>query len=165
MSAVTPVAPTTAHVAVRRASPHHKTPSMPSVQAASSSPAAALVAINICVTFIASARPLLRGGVLQLLTGLLQVGLLLFGGTLSLGMRVPYSLPSCPFGLALGCLGGVPGLVALAHLNILLSRGAFLGASGWAYSKGGPVLNILGFQPLMYVVSAVFLWYFVHGVV
>jgi solute:Na+ symporter, SSS family len=29
----------------------------------------------------------------------------------------------------------------------------FLGASGWAYSKGGPVLNILGFQPLMYVVS------------
>ena len=29
----------------------------------------------------------------------------------------------------------------------------FLGASGWAYSKGGPVLYILGYQPLMYVVS------------
>ncbi len=29
----------------------------------------------------------------------------------------------------------------------------FLGASGWAYSKGGPVLYILAYQPLMYVVS------------
>lgn len=29
----------------------------------------------------------------------------------------------------------------------------FLGASGWAYSKGGPVLYILGYQPLIYVVS------------
>ncbi len=29
----------------------------------------------------------------------------------------------------------------------------FLGASGWAYSKGGPVLYILGYQPLFYVVS------------
>jgi solute:Na+ symporter, SSS family len=29
----------------------------------------------------------------------------------------------------------------------------FLGASGWAYSKGAPVLYILGYQPLMYVVS------------
>jgi solute:Na+ symporter, SSS family len=29
----------------------------------------------------------------------------------------------------------------------------FLGASGWAYSKGGPVLYILGYQPLMCVVS------------
>jgi SSS family solute:Na+ symporter len=28
-----------------------------------------------------------------------------------------------------------------------------LGASGWAYSKGGPALFILGYQPLMYVVS------------
>ena len=29
----------------------------------------------------------------------------------------------------------------------------FLGASGWAYSKGAPVLYILAYQPLMYVVS------------
>jgi SSS family solute:Na+ symporter len=29
----------------------------------------------------------------------------------------------------------------------------FLGASGWAYSRGGPVLYILGYAPLMYVVS------------
>jgi SSS family solute:Na+ symporter len=29
----------------------------------------------------------------------------------------------------------------------------FLGASGWAYSRGGPALFILGYQPLMYVVS------------
>jgi len=29
----------------------------------------------------------------------------------------------------------------------------FLGASGWAYSKGAPVLYVLGYQPLMYVVS------------
>lgn len=29
----------------------------------------------------------------------------------------------------------------------------FLGASGWAYSRGGPVLYILAYQPLMYVAS------------
>lgn len=29
----------------------------------------------------------------------------------------------------------------------------FLGASGWAYSRGGPVLYILAYQSLMYVVS------------
>jgi solute:Na+ symporter, SSS family len=29
----------------------------------------------------------------------------------------------------------------------------FLGASGWAYSRGGPVLYILGVQPLIFVVS------------
>jgi len=29
----------------------------------------------------------------------------------------------------------------------------FLGASGWAYSRGGPVLYIMAYQPLMYVVS------------
>src|SRR5215470_17126467 len=29
----------------------------------------------------------------------------------------------------------------------------FLGASGWAYSRGGPALYILGYQPLMYIVS------------
>ena len=29
----------------------------------------------------------------------------------------------------------------------------FLGACGWAYSKGGPALYILGYAPLMYVVS------------
>lgn len=29
----------------------------------------------------------------------------------------------------------------------------FLGASGWAYSKGGPVLYILGYTPLIYVVA------------
>jgi len=85
--------------------------------------------MNVGVTSIAPAC-LLLGGVLQLLTGLLQVGLFLFRCPLSLGIRVPYRLPGCPFGLALGCLGGVPGLVTLAHLNILLSRGALLGTSG-----------------------------------
>jgi SSS family solute:Na+ symporter len=29
----------------------------------------------------------------------------------------------------------------------------FLGASGWAYTRGAPVLYILGYQPLMYAVS------------
>ncbi|HXY23393.1 MAG TPA: sodium:solute symporter family protein [Candidatus Acidoferrum sp.] len=29
----------------------------------------------------------------------------------------------------------------------------FLGASGWAYSRGGPVFYILAYQPLIYVVS------------
>jgi SSS family solute:Na+ symporter len=29
----------------------------------------------------------------------------------------------------------------------------FLGASGWAYSKGGPALYILGYQPLAFLVS------------
>src|ERR1700680_1380508 len=30
---------------------------------------------------------------------------------------------------------------------------SFLGASGWAYSRGGPALYILGYLPLAYVVS------------
>src|SRR5882724_12473004 len=29
----------------------------------------------------------------------------------------------------------------------------FLGASGWAYSKGGPALYIIGYQPLAFLVS------------
>jgi solute:Na+ symporter, SSS family len=29
----------------------------------------------------------------------------------------------------------------------------FFGASGWAYSRGGPALHILGYNPLIYVVS------------
>src|SRR5262249_16844548 len=63
---------------------------------------------------------LLLGGVLQLLARLLQVGRLLLRGPLGLGIRVPGHLPSCLLGLALGCLGGVPGLSALAHQNLLL---------------------------------------------
>src|SRR5271169_2848307 len=30
---------------------------------------------------------------------------------------------------------------------------AFLGASGWAYSRGGPALYILAYLPLAYVIS------------
>lgn len=44
-------------------------------------------------------------------------------------------------------------LVWLLMAGELYTTFTFLGASGWAYSKGGPVLYILGYQPLMYVVS------------
>jgi SSS family solute:Na+ symporter len=44
-------------------------------------------------------------------------------------------------------------LVWLLMAGEIYTTFTFLGASGWAYSKGGPVLYILGYQPLMYVVS------------
>src|SRR5437899_6531779 len=44
-------------------------------------------------------------------------------------------------------------LVLLLMAGEIYTTFTFLGASGWAYSKGGPVLYILGYQPLMYVVS------------
>jgi hypothetical protein len=98
-----------AHVAARRASPHHKTPVCPACGLTASLPAAALVAVNVGVMSIASARPLLLGGVLQLLTGLCQAGLLSVAAAWAYG--VPGGLPGYPVGLALGCLGGVSGLV------------------------------------------------------
>jgi SSS family solute:Na+ symporter len=45
------------------------------------------------------------------------------------------------------------GLVWLLMAGEIYTTFTFLGASGWAYSKGGPVLYILGYSPLMYVVS------------
>ncbi len=44
-------------------------------------------------------------------------------------------------------------LVWLLMAGEIYTTFTFLGASGWAYSKGGPVLYILGYSPLMYVVS------------
>ena len=44
-------------------------------------------------------------------------------------------------------------LVWLLMAGEIYTTFTFLGVSGWAYSKGGPVLFILGYQPLMYVVS------------
>jgi len=44
-------------------------------------------------------------------------------------------------------------LVWLLMAGEVYTTFTFLGASGWAYSKGGPVLYILGYQPLMYVVA------------
>lgn len=44
-------------------------------------------------------------------------------------------------------------LVWLLMAGEVYTTFTFLGASGWAYSKGGPVLYILGYQPLIYVVS------------
>src|SRR6202140_5409888 len=44
-------------------------------------------------------------------------------------------------------------LVWLLTAGEIYTTFTFLGASGWAYSRGGPVLYILGYQPLMYVVS------------
>ena len=44
-------------------------------------------------------------------------------------------------------------LVWLLMAGEVYTTFTFLGASGWAYSKGAPVLYILGYQPLMYVVS------------
>jgi SSS family solute:Na+ symporter len=44
-------------------------------------------------------------------------------------------------------------LVWLLMAGEIYTTFTFLGASGWAYSKGGPVLYILGYSPLIYVVS------------
>jgi len=44
-------------------------------------------------------------------------------------------------------------LVWLLMAGEIYTAFTFLGASGWAYSRGGPVLYILGYGPLMYVVS------------
>src|SRR5258706_14994340 len=44
-------------------------------------------------------------------------------------------------------------LVWLLMAGEIYTTFTFLGASGWAYSRGGPVLYILGYQPLMDVVS------------
>jgi solute:Na+ symporter, SSS family len=44
-------------------------------------------------------------------------------------------------------------LVWLLMAGEVYTTFTFLGASGWAYGKGAPVLYILGYQPLMYVVS------------
>src|ERR1700751_3847887 len=44
-------------------------------------------------------------------------------------------------------------LVWLLMAGEIYTTFTFLGASGWAYGKGAPVRYILGYQPLMYVVS------------
>ncbi len=44
-------------------------------------------------------------------------------------------------------------LVWLLMAGEVYTTFTFLGASGWAYSKGAPVLYVLGYQPLMYVIS------------
>jgi SSS family solute:Na+ symporter len=44
-------------------------------------------------------------------------------------------------------------LVWLLMAGEIYTTFTFLGGSGWAYSKGAPVLYILAYQPLMYVVS------------
>lgn len=44
-------------------------------------------------------------------------------------------------------------LVWLLMAGEMYTTFTFLGASGWAYSRGGPVLYILAYQPLMCVVS------------
>jgi SSS family solute:Na+ symporter len=44
-------------------------------------------------------------------------------------------------------------LVWLLMAGEIFTTFTFLGASGWAYSRGGPVLYILGYSPLIYVVS------------
>lgn len=44
-------------------------------------------------------------------------------------------------------------LVWLLMAGEIFTTFTFLGASGWAYSRGGPALYILGYSPLIYVVS------------
>ena len=44
-------------------------------------------------------------------------------------------------------------LVWLLMAGEIYTTFTFLGASGWAYLKGGPALYVLGYGPLMYVVS------------
>jgi SSS family solute:Na+ symporter len=45
------------------------------------------------------------------------------------------------------------GLIWLLMAGEIYTTYTFLGACGWAYSRGAPVLYILGYGPLMYVVS------------
>jgi SSS family solute:Na+ symporter len=52
-----------------------------------------------------------------------------------------------------GGRGFGPVLVWLLMAGEIFTTFTFLGASGWAYSKGAPVLYILGYSPLIYVVS------------
>jgi solute:Na+ symporter, SSS family len=44
-------------------------------------------------------------------------------------------------------------LVWLLMAGEIFTTFTFFGASGWAYSKGAPVLYILGYSPLIYIVS------------
>ena len=44
-------------------------------------------------------------------------------------------------------------LVWLLMAGEIYTTFTFLGASGWAYSRGAPVLYVVGYAPLMYVVS------------
>ena len=44
-------------------------------------------------------------------------------------------------------------LVWLLMAGEIYTTFTFLGASGWAYSRGGPVLYVVGYAPLMYVIS------------
>ena len=56
-------------------------------------------------------------------------------------------------------------LVWLLMAGEIYTTFTFLGGSGWAYSKGAPVLYILGYQPLMYVIYFFFaaqLWELGH---
>src|SRR6201988_3272902 len=56
-------------------------------------------------------------------------------------------------------------LVWLLMAGEIYTTFTFLGGSGWAYSKGAPVLYILGYQPLMYVIYFFFapqLWEIGH---
>src|SRR5215472_4808886 len=77
---------------------------------------------------------LLPGGVLQLFAGLLEVRLPLLGTTFGLGIRISSRLARGSLDLALGGLGGVPGLVSLAHHSNLLPPAAV------AARSAGPAL-------------------------
>ena len=111
-----------ARLATRRASPHHEAPVCPASGRTASPPPAALVAMNVCVTSIASARPLLVGRCPSASHRPASGWPPSFRAPLSLGMRFqqPSQLPvwPCP-----GCLGGVSGLVTPAYRKNLLPRG------------------------------------------
>src|SRR6266851_2784156 len=52
-----------------------------------------------------------------------------------------------------GGRGFGPILMWLLMAGEIYTTFSFLGASGWAYSRGGPALYILAYLPLAYVVS------------
>jgi hypothetical protein len=87
-----------AHLAAPRQS-SSQAPVCPACGRAPSSAAAALVAMNVCITSIASARPLLLGGVLQLLTCLCQAGLLSAAAARAFGFPAafPATVWPCPW--------------------------------------------------------------------
>ena len=98
-----------AHVAARRASPHHKAPVC---QACGQTvrPAAALVAVNVCVMSIASARRYLLAVSFSFSPACFRLA---FFPPLSLGMRILGSLPRYPFGRALAAWAAFPALSRL----------------------------------------------------
>ena len=99
-----------AHLAARRASPHHKAPVCPAC-GRTAPPAAALVAMNVCVMSIASARPLLLWRCPSASHRPVQVGLLSAASAWAYGF--PAAFPATRLALPLAAWAVFPALSRL----------------------------------------------------